>query len=102
MKNLTITLFALIMFTSCVTVQTAPLSTTSGEPEIYMSKKPDRPYKEVAFIETSGSVFHSNKKLLKKLKEKAKKESSDGVVDVKFGYVFWWPYATGISIQYTK
>lgn len=102
MKHYIFFLVALVTFSSCVTVQNVQLVSTAGEPEIFISKKPDKPYTEVSFVEASGSIFHSNKKLLKKLKEKATKDRVDAVVDVKFGYVFWLPYVTGILIQYNK
>lgn len=90
---------AVVTLNSCVTVQQTKLNDL-GTPEIYISQLPTKPYTEIVHFESSGSIFSSNKKLLKKLKEKGKKEGVDAIIDVQFGYIFWWPKLTGIGIKY--
>lgn len=67
---------------------------------MYVTEKPDRPYKELKHIDAAGSVFHSNNKLLTKLAMRAKKEGADAVINVQFHYHFYVPYVTGIAIKY--
>jgi len=102
MKNIIKILFLFsIALSSCVTVQQTKLKVDDTDvPPIFITNRPTKPYLETTYFEVSGSIFHSNKKLLKNLKEKAKKDGVDALVDVKFGYIFWWPKVTGTGIKY--
>lgn len=95
-----------IIFTSCVTTQSVYLqpSKDKKEVDVFMTKIPDRPYEEIAFIDVSGSVFHGSKSLLKNLKQRAAKENADAIIHVKFTYIPWVlmsiPAAEGVAIKY--
>jgi hypothetical protein len=103
MKSLRIAAYLLIgaVSSSCVTTQVAKLGATSEkEPEVYITRTPERQYEEISYIEASGSIFHTKEQLLKKLKKKAKKEGGDALVQVRFDYTFYLPYAEGVVIKY--
>jgi len=91
-----------------VTTQSAYLQSSkeSKDIEVFMTKLPDKPYEEIIYIESSGSVFHTQKALLKKLKQRAEKENADAIVNVKFSYIPWVlmsiPMVDGIAIKYKK
>lgn len=85
----------------CVTVSVANLQRTSQkEIPVYMVKMPDKEYTELNYLQADGTVFTTHEKLLKKLTEKAKKQGADAVINVKYGYVFWIPFVTGVAIKY--
>lgn len=109
----TITKFGLLcifsfIITSCVTTHTAYFNSTKDkkEIEVFMTKLPDRPYEEIAFIDASGSIFHGSKSLLRNLKQRAEKENADAIINVKFTYIPWVlvsiPAVEGVAVKYTK
>lgn len=96
-----------LFFSSCVSTQVARLNVAQkneGQLEVYMTSLPNRPYEELVYLESSASIFHSKKALLKKLKRKALKENADAIVAVKFGYIPWIsagiPMVEGVAIKY--
>jgi hypothetical protein len=90
-----------LLMNSCVTSQIASLnSQDENDIEVFLTSKPTKNYTELAYIEASGGIFTSKRKLLKKLKNTAKKNDANAVVNVKFGYTFWWPYVEGVAIKY--
>jgi hypothetical protein len=96
----------LTILSSCVTTQSAYLQSSKDkkEVEVFMTKLPERPYEEIAFIAASGSVFHGSKSLLKNLKRRAEKENADAIINVKFTYIPWVlisiPTVEGVAIKY--
>lgn len=105
-KKIGLLLCTLTIFSSCVTTMTANLQSSKEGKDlaVFMTTLPDRPYDEVLYIEASGSVFHPQKSLLKKLKQKATKEGADAIINVKFGYIPWVlmsiPMVEGVAIKY--
>lgn len=104
-KKIGLLLFTLTIFSSCVTTMTANLQPSADKDiSVFMTSLPDRPYTEITYIEASGSVFHPQKALLKKLKQKATKEGADAIINVKFGYIPWVlmsiPMVEGVAIKY--
>lgn len=82
------------------------LHATEGEvPVYYMGHAPEsKNYKIIAHIETQGSVFTYNSKIIRKMKQNAKKIGADAVIDVELGYIAWgWgglPCARGYAIKW--
>jgi uncharacterized protein YbjQ (UPF0145 family) len=96
-----IVLFVFIL-QSCISTQVANLQRHQpGEVEVYTTKKPTREYVEMQYIQADGNIFHTHEKLLKKLAERAKKEGADAIINVHYGYQFWWPYVAGTTIKYS-
>lgn len=95
----TATLYMLSLF-SCTSTQIAMTPKESGF-ELYINKLPERPFAEVAYIETSGAVFHRPQKLMNDMSKKAKAMGADGLIDVRYDYVFWWPYVSATAIKFT-
>lgn len=91
----------MLIFTSCVTTQVANLQKeASTDIEIFYASMPNKEYTEIMYIQADGSIFHSSASLIKKLKERGKKEGADAIVIVKFDYQFWWPNVSGIAVKY--
>ncbi len=101
-KKLLIGLLALST-TGCVTTQVAHIPRVNmQEPEVFMTQLPARTYAEVSYIEAAGGVFHTKSQLLRKLKDQARKENADALIQVRFRYAHIWPYAEGIGIKYQE
>ncbi len=101
MKKIFGFILVILMFTSCVTTQVANLQKeTSSDIEIFYASQPNKEYTEIMYIQADGSIFHSSASLIKKLKERGKKEGADAIVNVKFDHQFWWPNVSGIAIKY--
>jgi len=99
-KRLLIGLIALL-FSACITTRVASLQTSGTEHlEIYIATKPMKKYTELAYIQADGGTFHTPKQLLNKLKKKAILEGADAIIDVKYDYQYWWPYASCVAIKY--
>lgn len=100
-------IFSFIM-NSCVTTHTTYFKSSKDkkEIEVFMTKLPDTPYEEIAFIDASGSIFHGSKSLLRNLKQRAEKENADAIINVKFTYIPWFlvsiPAIEGVAVKYTK
>lgn len=105
-KKIGLLLCTLTIFSSCVTTMTANLQPSKDGKDIavFMTSLPDKQYDEMLYIEASGSVFHPQKVLLKKLKQKATKEGADAIINVKFSYIPWVlmsiPTVEGVAIKY--
>lgn len=94
-------LFALVIqLSSCAIVSSARLPLKDSKIEVYITTKPTKPYKEVAYLECMGSALHSNHRLLKKLAIKAEKAGYDALIQVEFKYVFLTPYVTAVAVKY--
>jgi len=90
-----------IAITSCVSTQVANLQRSiDKEVAVFTTIKPDKEYIELKYVQADGSVFHRSERLLKKLTERAKKEGADAIINVRYDYQFWWPYASGTAIKY--
>ncbi len=103
MKKIRILAFAIMVFSaaSCVTVQNLQFNNgNEKQVDIYMNTKPEKNFNEVAFYGASASLFHSHKRVLMRLREKAKRDGIDAIIDIKFGYTFWWPTVYGVGIKY--
>jgi uncharacterized protein YbjQ (UPF0145 family) len=101
LAKLSVLVAIVFLFTSCVTTQvTNTKKESANDVEMFFSKKPSGEYEEIMFIQADGSVFHSSKTLIKKLKQRAKQEGCDAVIDIRFDYQFWWPNVSGIAIKY--
>ncbi len=104
-NGLLLSILATWMLSGCVTTQSAYLTRAdTNDIEVYMTTLPDKEYTEWAYLEASGSIFHSNKALLRKLKQKAVEEGADALINVSFGYIPWAlggiPVARGVAIRY--
>ncbi len=99
--KLGILVVSMFLFASCITTQVANnQKETANDVDLFFSQKPIKEYTEVMYIQADGSVFHGSKALIKKLKERAKKEGCDAIIDIRFDYQFWWPNASGVAIKY--
>lgn len=91
----------IILFTSCATTHVAKKqSPNQTKVELYFAEKPSKQFKEVAFLEADGSIFHSPEKLLRKLEKRAEEERYDAIISIRFDSKFWWPTVSGIGIKY--
>ncbi len=101
MKNISVAILVLLFFTSCISTQVASFQKeSSSDVEVLYSSNPNKEYSEVMYIQADGSIFSSSSSLLKKLKERGKKEGADAIINIKFDYQFWWPNVSGIAIKY--
>lgn len=86
---------------SCVTVSRASLQRVSvNEIPAYSISLPNREFIEINYLQADGFIFRKPDKLLSKLLQNAKTQGADAVVSVKFSYVMWLPYVSGIAIKY--
>lgn len=83
----------------CASARLTPL-TDQGTTSVFFSKAPDRPYREVAHVESTGSIFSSRSALLRKLQQQQTKAQGDALVQVRYDYQFWWPHASAIVVKY--
>lgn len=87
--------------TSCVTTRIANLQkATDKDIEIFITNYPTKEYFEIKYIQADGAIFHTPEILLKNLKEKAIEVGADAIIDIYYGYQFWWPYASCVAIKY--
>ena len=92
---------ALMSLTSCVTTQVASIQPVNEEDiAVFTTTKPAREYTELKYIQAEGSIFHKPEKLLQKLRQRAKEEGADAIIDVRYRYQFWWPYVEGTAVKY--
>lgn len=83
----------------CASARLVPLPEQTPV-SVFFSKAPDRPYREVAYVEHTGSIFSTRAQLLRRLQERQVKAQGDALVQVRYGYHFWWPHASAIVIKY--
>lgn len=99
----TLTFIFGLSFTSCVSTRHARLTKDSNSPvELYMSSVPTKNYKEIAYIQADGSVFHTPQKLLNGLVKKATELNADAIIQIKYDFQFWYPIASGVAIKYVE
>lgn len=72
---------------SCASTQVARFSSDKDDLPVYSATVPDRPFTETVYFETTGSILHSKKALMRTLKRKAKKENVDALIKVRFYYI---------------
>jgi hypothetical protein len=102
-KEVASCLLCCLIFQSCVTIQHAPLnSSAAADMPVYVTQMPTQSYKELSYIEASGSIFHTKEKLLNKLKEQARKENADALVQVRFCYIGWIPLVEGVAVKFSE
>jgi hypothetical protein len=90
-----------LMLGSCTTTRVATWDRNEGLPS-YSTQLPDRPYEEIAIIQTVGGVFHTPQHLLNGLQKKAVKLEADALIQVRYDFQFTWPVATATAIRYTS
>lgn len=87
MKHITIIL-ALIFMGGCVITKTQMLTKgTYYEPTEFaevLFQQPTKPYKQIAFIESEGSIGHDSTDLVKSMQKKAQKLGGDAVIILGF------------------
>jgi hypothetical protein len=82
-----------------MSTQVAQLPSTEKQSiPAYTTQLPAEAYQEIAFLETSGGIFHTKQQLLNKLRQKAELAGADALIAVRFGYQFWWPNVQGTAI----
>jgi hypothetical protein len=92
-----------VLFASCTSTRIAALENKPGENlEIFMSKLPEKKYKEVAYLQCDGSIFHTPQHLLNGLKKKALSIKADALIQVKYDYQAWYPNASAVAIVYIE
>ena len=97
--KLSVTAAALLLLASgCASVRSISLAEQPGT--VFFSKMPDRPYRELAFVETTGSVFTSRAYLLKKLQQQQARLQGDALVQVRQDFMFWYPHASAVVVKY--
>jgi uncharacterized protein YbjQ (UPF0145 family) len=90
---------AVLLFSSCTTTRTAVIN-ASDMIEVYTTKLPDRSYKEMNYIETSGGIFHTPQHLMNGLTRAATAQGADAVINVHYDFQGWWPLVSGTTIRY--
>lgn len=80
---------------SRVTTFSEPNTTTT-----YYTKLPERTYRELGFVEATGSIFTSRAQLLKQLQKQQTKLQGDALVQVRYDFVFWWPHASAVVVKF--
>jgi hypothetical protein len=83
----------------CASAKLTPLSDQATN-SVFFSKNPDRPYREVAYVEHTGSIFSNRAQLLRRLQERQTKAQGDALTQVRYDYHFWWPHASAIVVKY--
>ncbi len=74
--------------------------------EIFLKgvKSPIKEYEIIAYIETTGAIFTTQRQLVEALKVKSEKLGSDAIMEVDFFYIPWalssLPSVKGIAIKY--
>lgn len=92
---------SMIVLNSCSSVQYATSSNLkSPSVELYFNNLPVKQFDEIAYIEVSGSIFHSKQALVDKLAKKAKSLNGNAVIKIKYTYQFWWPNVEGVVIKF--
>ena len=94
----------MIIFSSClVTSQIVQVNDGNQDIPLYSDNTiVEKAYTEIIYMELTGSIFTSRKKMKSKLIEKAKENDCDAVINVKSKTTFMWPQAFGIGIRYKK
>ena len=91
-----------LILTGCVTTQVANLRPINEEDvEVFTTTEPVEKYRELKYVRAEGSIFHNPEKLLQKLRQRAEAEGADAVINVQYGYQFWWPYVEGTAIKFS-
>ena len=88
----------LLLASGCASVRSTALTEQPGT--MFFSKTPDRPYREIAYVETTGNIFTSRAHLLKKLQQQQARLQGDALVQVRQDFVFWWPHAGALVVKY--
>lgn len=97
------TFFFIILATTisaCTTTRVASLHAENSKVQIYVSKIPERPYYEIAYIQCDGAIFHTPQHLLNGLVKKADKLNADAIINVKYDFQSIWPVASAVAIKY--
>jgi cobalamin biosynthesis Co2+ chelatase CbiK len=92
-----------ILFTSCTTTRFASLNNSDKDSQnikVYTTQIPDKPYDEISYIQTDGSIFHTPQKLLNGLKQKGIELKADAIINVKYDFQAWYPIASGTAIKF--
>lgn len=107
-SSLFIAMIASATLFSCTSSQYVELKTPvqrENEIAVYLeSEIPEKSYERLGYIETSGWIFTSNKKLLKGLRAKAESVGADAVINVDFDYIphvsTGIPTVSGIAVKW--
>ncbi|MFD2722148.1 hypothetical protein ACFST9_25755 [Hymenobacter monticola] len=83
----------------CASSRLTPLAPDAAA-GIYFSQLPTRPYREVAHVEATGSVFTRRAQLLRQLQRRQAQVQGDALVQVRYDFVFWWPHASALVVKY--
>ncbi len=90
-----------LTFLSCTTTRIAVLTPVKDEkPELFFTQHPDKPYIELAYIQSDGTIFTTPQQLLNGLRKKAVKLNADAIIHIKYDFQAWYPLASGIAIKY--
>ena len=98
MKLPVIAAVLLLLASGCASVRSTSLAEQPGT--VFFSKMPDRPYRELAYVETTGSIFTNRAYLLKKLQQQQTHLQGDALVQVRQDFMFWYPHASAIVVKY--
>ncbi|RTQ47115.1 hypothetical protein EJV47_19655 [Hymenobacter gummosus] len=85
--------------TGCISTRTAPLP-ADGAAQVYFTRLPERPYRELAYVEATGNAFTTRPQLLRKLQQQQARLQGDALVQVRYDFVFWWPHAGAVVVKY--
>ena len=100
MKNLGfITLISATLLSGCTSTRLTPLADQAAA-GVFFSKVPDRPYRELAHVEHTGSIFSSRAQLLRRLQQRQAKAQGDALVQVRYDFVLWYPHASAVVVKY--
>ncbi len=89
MKHLSVIFLLAFSLSSCVSERYVKIDNNTDDGiDLYFSKKPEQNYTEVCVVELiSINVFHTKKKMLQKLKDKAKNKDCDALIINNLDYV---------------
>lgn len=94
-----ILVIGLASLVGCASARLTPLP-DQAPASVFFSKIPERPYREVAYVEYTGSIFSNRAQLLRRLQERQAKAQGDALIQVRYDYQFWWPHASAVIIKY--
>lgn len=102
-KQLSLIFLVAFLTTSCTSTRVASLEKKAGENlEIFMTNLPKKNYKEVAYLQCDGAIFHTPQHLLNGLKKRAISLKADALIQVKYDFQAWYPNASAIAIVFTE
>ncbi|MDX1903764.1 MAG: hypothetical protein SFU27_06350 [Thermonemataceae bacterium] len=93
--------FPLLYLTNCTFVTKVKLQRSSSqEVEVFMKQMPPQSFVEIKYIRINAPIWKKANTLLQKLKENAKQEGADALINVTYDFQSRRTTISGLAIKY--